>query len=79
MSAAREYEWTNQKSSVTPHLKPQDSQVGTVSFRDGIKAYPKFSQPNSDLSWTDYLHGFTRMLRQHHVLASEWVVWLQRG
>jgi hypothetical protein len=49
VSAAREYDWTNQKSSVTPHLKPQDSQVGTVSFRDGIKAYPKLSQPNSDL------------------------------
>ncbi len=37
--------------------------VGTVSFKDRIKAFPKFAQPCPDLSWTDYLYGYTRMLR----------------
>ncbi len=52
------------------------SRIGTVSFRDRIKAFPKFAQPRPDLSWTDFLHGFTRVLRQHAVPASEWALWL---
>jgi hypothetical protein len=47
-----------------------------VSFKDRIKAFPRFSQPRPDLSCTDYLHGFTQMLRQHRVPAGEWAMWL---
>jgi hypothetical protein len=60
----------------TRSTRQHGSRVGTVSFRDRIKAFPKFSQPRPDLSWTDYLHIFTRMLVQHRVPASEWAVWL---
>ena len=52
------------------------SHVGSVSFKDRIKSFPKFAQPRPDQSWTDYLHGLTRVLRQHCVPASEWAVWL---
>jgi hypothetical protein len=48
----------------------------SVSFKDRIKNFHKFSEPNRNESWPDYVQQLVETLRLYRVPSSEWAGWL---
>ena len=48
----------------------------SVSFKVRIKNFHKFSEPNRNESWPDYVQQLVETLRLYRVPSSEWAGWL---
>ena len=48
----------------------------SVSFKDRIKNFHKFSEPNRNESWPDYVQQLVETLRLYQVPSPEWAGWL---
>jgi len=48
----------------------------TVKFRDRIKAFPKFSKPDGNMTWLDFVSQLVDILQSYQVPSNEWAAWL---
>jgi len=48
----------------------------TVKFRDRIKTFPKFSKPDGNMTWLDFVSQLVDILQIYQVPSNEWAAWL---
>ena len=48
----------------------------SVSFKDRIKSFHKFSQPDRNQTWPDFVQQMVELLRSYRVPSEEWAGWL---
>ncbi len=48
----------------------------SVSFKDRIRNFREFSEPNRNGSWPDYVQQLVETLRIYRVPSQEWAGWL---
>jgi hypothetical protein len=65
----------NRGEAVSSSSEDEEAAMGiptTVRFRDRIKTFPKFSKPDGNMTWLDFVSQLVEVLQTYQVPSNEW-------